>query len=102
MRSRKGGRSMVEGLAEKVALVTGAGSGMGRATALAFARAGARVVIADLAAEAGEETARLIRDAGGAASPIPTDVSRADQVEAMVRHAVETYGRLDCAFNNAG
>jgi NAD(P)-dependent dehydrogenase (short-subunit alcohol dehydrogenase family) len=86
---------------DKVVLVTGAGGGIGRGTALAFARAGARVVVADIAA-AGEETAALVRAAGGQAVFIRTDVTRADQVQAMVAQTVATYGRLDCAFNNAG
>lgn len=87
---------------DKVVLVTGAGGGIGRGTALAFARAGARVVVADIAAAAGEETAALVEAAGGQAVFIRTDVTRADQVQAMVAQAVATYGRLDCAFNNAG
>lgn len=86
----------------KVALVTGGSSGIGRATALAFARAGAKVVVSDVAVQGGEETARLIREAGGDAVFIRTDVSQPDEVEALIRQAVETYGRLDCAFNNAG
>ena len=87
---------------DKVALVTGGGGGIGRATALAFARAGARVVVADIAADAGQETVALVRAAGGEASFIRTDVTQADQVQAMVAHTVAAYGRLDCAFNNAG
>ena len=87
---------------DKVALVTGGSSGIGRAAALAFAREGARVVVADVLVEGGEETVRLVRQAGGQATFVRTDVSRAADVEAMVRHTVETYGRLDIAFNNAG
>lgn len=87
---------------DKVVLVTGGGGGIGRGAALAFARAGARVVVADIAADAGRETAGLVQAAGGQAVFIRTDVTRADQVAAMVAHAVATYGRLDCAFNNAG
>lgn len=87
---------------DKVVLVTGGGGGIGRGAALAFARAGAKVVVADIAAAAGEETAALVLAAGGQATFVRTDVTRADQVQAMVAQAVATYGRLDCAFNNAG
>jgi NAD(P)-dependent dehydrogenase (short-subunit alcohol dehydrogenase family) len=87
---------------KKVALVTGGGSGIGRATALAFAREGAQVVIGDSNVQRGEETVSMISDAGGTASFKRTDVLVAAEVEAMVDHAVTTYGRLDMAFNNAG
>jgi NAD(P)-dependent dehydrogenase (short-subunit alcohol dehydrogenase family) len=86
----------------KVALVTGGGSGIGRATALAFAREGAQVVIGNRNVKRGEETISMIRDAGGTASFQRTDVMGAADVEALVDHAVTTYGRLDMAFNNAG
>ena len=86
----------------KVALVTGGGSGIGRATALAFAREGAQVVIGNRNAQRGEETVSMIRDAGGTASFKRTDVLVASDIEALVDHAVKTYGRLDIAFNNAG
>ena len=87
---------------DKVALVTGGGSGIGRATALTFAREGARVVVADVVAEAGQETVRLIAEAGGEARFVAADVSRATEVEALVAGCIEAYGRLDCAHNNAG
>jgi NAD(P)-dependent dehydrogenase (short-subunit alcohol dehydrogenase family) len=86
----------------KVALVTGGSSGIGRATALAFAREGAKVVIADVAIEGCHDTATQIREAGGDALCVETDVSKADQVKALIDEIVETYGRLDYAFNNAG
>ena len=86
----------------KVAIVTGASAGIGRATALAFAREGARVVVADVQPGAGEETVRLIADAGGEAAFVRADVSRATDSEAIVHRAVEVFGRLDYAFNNAG
>jgi NAD(P)-dependent dehydrogenase (short-subunit alcohol dehydrogenase family) len=86
----------------KAALVTGGGSGIGRATALKLAQEGARVMIADYVQESGERTVKMIKDAGGNASFFSADVSMAKQIEAMVAKAVETYGRLDCAFNNAG
>lgn len=85
----------------KVALVTGAGSGLGRACANLFAREGARVVVADIRPEGGEETVALIKAAGGEATFVAADVSKSDQVQAMVRAAVDTYGGLDCAVNNA-
>jgi NAD(P)-dependent dehydrogenase (short-subunit alcohol dehydrogenase family) len=87
---------------DKVALVTGGSSGIGRATALAFARAGASVVVADVAEDGGEETVELIKETGGVADFVRTDVSKAADVAALIRAAVSTYGRLDYAFNNAG
>jgi NAD(P)-dependent dehydrogenase (short-subunit alcohol dehydrogenase family) len=86
----------------KVALVTGGSSGIGRATALALAREGARIAIGNRRIPEGEETARMIREAGGEALLVRTDVTRATEVEALAAKTVETYGRLDCAFNNAG
>jgi len=86
----------------KVALVTGGGSGIGRATAMAFAREGAQVVIGNRNVERGEETVSIIREAGGTASFKRTDVMVAAEVEALVEDAVKTCGRLDIAFNNAG
>src|SRR2546421_10871787 len=86
-------------LADKVALITGAGTGIGRATAVLFAREGARVAIAEIDAAAGEETAHL---AGGGAIAIPTDVTEPDSVERAIKTAVDHFGRLDVLHNNAG
>ncbi len=86
----------------KVALVTGASSGIGRASAIAFASAGAKVVVASRRLAESEETVRLIKETGGEAIFVKTDVSNAAEVEALVNKTVKTYGRLDCACNNAG
>jgi NAD(P)-dependent dehydrogenase (short-subunit alcohol dehydrogenase family) len=93
---------MAELLKDKVALVTGAGSGIGRASALTFARAGARVVVVDVVIAGGEETVRLIKAAGGEAIFVKADMAKAVEVEAMVNTTVAAFGRLDCAHNNAG
>jgi len=87
---------------DKVAIVTGGSAGIGRATALAFARNGRKVAVADIDEEAGQETVQLIQDEGHEAFFIKTDVAKSDQVKRMVEKTVEKYGRLDCAFNNAG
>jgi len=89
-------------LEDKNAIITGSGSGVGRATALRFAEEGARVVCADVNLEGAKETVRQIDAAGGAAVPIGTDVSKEDDVVAMVAAAVEQFGRLDIIFNNVG
>jgi NAD(P)-dependent dehydrogenase (short-subunit alcohol dehydrogenase family) len=88
--------------AGKVAFVTGAAGGIGRATALAFAREGAQVVVADADEKANAETAQLIEEAGGQVAAIRCDVTNADDVQAAVGLALERFGGLDVAFNNAG
>ena len=88
--------------AGKVAFVTGAASGIGRAAALAFAREGAAVVAADVSEPGNQETARRIEGLGGRALAVRCDVARAEEVKAALAKAVETFGRLDLAFNNAG
>ena len=93
---------MEETFKNKVALVTGGSSGIGRATALALAQRGARVVVADVSVEGGEETVSLIQNTGGEALFIQTDVTQASEIEHLISKTVETYGQLDCAFNNAG
>jgi NAD(P)-dependent dehydrogenase (short-subunit alcohol dehydrogenase family) len=86
----------------KVVLVTGGASGIGRATALTFAREGAKLIIADMNEEGGHQTVHMITENGGEAIFVRTDVSQAVEVQALISKAVETYGRLDCAHNNAG
>jgi len=88
-------------LTDKVALITGAGGGQGRAAALLFAQEGAKVIVTDIKVEGGEETVRLVRAAGGQAMFRAADVSQAAQVEAAVRFAVDTYGSLNILYNNA-
>ncbi len=86
----------------KVAMVTGSGAGIGRATALKFAEEGAKVVVSDVNQSGGEETVSLITDAGGEAVFVKCDVSNPEAVNALVAETVSTFGRLDCACNNAG
>jgi NAD(P)-dependent dehydrogenase (short-subunit alcohol dehydrogenase family) len=88
-------------LEDKVGLITGAAQGLGRATALLAAREGSRLIVADIQEDKGEETAELVRSAGGDARFVRTDVTDAAQVEVMVAAAVDTWGRLDWACNNA-
>ena len=89
-------------LADKVTIITGAGGGMGRVAAQMFATEGAKIVVAEYGEAAGKETVDLIRAGGGEASFVKVDVSKEADAKAMVDHAVATYGRLDCLYNNAG
>jgi NAD(P)-dependent dehydrogenase (short-subunit alcohol dehydrogenase family) len=89
-------------LESKVTVITGAGSGIGRACALAFAGEGARVVVSDIAVQSGNETVNRIEQAGGEATFISCDVAQPQEIEALIHNTVETYGKLDCAVNNAG
>jgi NAD(P)-dependent dehydrogenase (short-subunit alcohol dehydrogenase family) len=93
---------MAAELEGKVGLVTGGTSGIGRDTAVLFAKAGAKVVVAGRREQAGQETVELIRAAGGDGVFVKTDVSKASEVENLVRNVVERFGRLDISFNNAG
>jgi NAD(P)-dependent dehydrogenase (short-subunit alcohol dehydrogenase family) len=93
---------MAEKMDGKVALVTGGGSGIGKATALAFAKAGAKVVVCDIDVNSGELTVQDIEAAGGHGIFIKADASKSQDVQAMIEKTVEAYGQLDCAFNNAG
>ena len=86
----------------KTALVTGAAGGIGRATAVAFAEKGAGVVVSDIAVEGGEETVQIIKEMGGEAFFVKSDVSKSSEIEALIKTVVDRYGRLDVAVNNAG
>lgn len=88
-------------LEDKVVIVTGSAMGMGKETALLFAEEGAKVIVADFNQEGGEAVVKEITEKGGTASFFKVDISNASQVEAMVKFAADTYGRLDCAVNNA-
>ena len=89
-------------LQDKVIIVTGGGSGIGRVSALGFTREGAKVVIADIDVNGAEETVEIIKEAGGKATYLKVDVSSSRDVEELVKTCVKENGRLDCAFNNAG
>ena len=89
-------------LADKVTIITGAGGGMGRVASQIFAKEGARVVVAEFSEAAGQETVRLVQEAGGQASFVKADVSTEADAKAMIDHALAAYGRVDCLYNNAG
>jgi NAD(P)-dependent dehydrogenase (short-subunit alcohol dehydrogenase family) len=91
-----------EDFTDKVAFVTGAASGIGRTTAVAFARAGADVAVADIIEEGVQETAQMIEEAGGQATAVRCDVTQAEDVQAALDETIQTFGGLDFAFNNAG
>src|SRR4051794_30063997 len=94
--------SQAQALSGQVALITGAGSGIGQATARLFANQGAKVVVVDIVQPQGEETVNLIRQDGGEAVFVKADVTRPADAEAMIQTALDKYGRLDILFNNAG
>lgn len=89
-------------LVDKVAIVTGAGSGIGRATANIFAKEGAKVIVADIKPSSGRETVEEISKNGGTAVQVVVDVSRASQVRRMIKTCITNFGKLDVLFNNAG
>jgi len=89
-------------LNEKVALITGAGSGIGRATARVFAREGSKLVLTDVVEAGGQETLKMVKEAGAEAIFVKADVSKSGDVDNMLAQTLQTFGRLDCAFNNAG
>jgi NAD(P)-dependent dehydrogenase (short-subunit alcohol dehydrogenase family) len=89
-------------LQDKVALITGSAGGMGKAAAELFAREGASIIVSDILADEGEETAQGIRDAGGKAIFVKADVSKEDEVEHMVARSIDAFGRIDVLYNNAG
>src|SRR5205807_2872479 len=93
---------MKNDLQGKVAIITGGTSGIGRDAAILFAEAGAKVVVAGRREAEGNETVALVKKAGGDAIFVKTDVSKSADVQALVRKTVEKFGRMDCAFNNAG
>jgi NAD(P)-dependent dehydrogenase (short-subunit alcohol dehydrogenase family) len=99
---RNGGLVVTRDLEDKVAIITGGTSGIGRETAVLFAQAGAKVVVAGRREREGEETVQMVRKAGGEGIFVKTDVARSADVQALVNKTVEKYGRLDTAFNNAG
>src|SRR5690348_15319417 len=89
-------------LANKVAIITGAASGMGKVAAELFAQEGASIIVADIMSKEGEETVRNIREAGGKAIFVKTNVANEDEVKHMVSIAIDTFGRVDILYNNAG
>jgi len=89
-------------LNEKVALITGAGSGIGRATARVFAREGSKLALTDVVEAGGQETLKMVKEAGAEAIFVKADVSKSGDVDNMLAQTLQTFGRLDCAFNNAG
>src|SRR5947199_10688049 len=89
-------------LENKVAVITGAGAGLGREASLLFAREGASIVATDVEGARAEETAQLIREAGGSALAQKTDVTKEDEVQGAVQAAVDEFGKLDVLYNNAG
>lgn len=93
---------MTKQLVGKVALVTGGGSGIGRASVLAFVTRGANVIVGDVDVEGGQETVRMVHESGGEAIFVHVDVAQPVEVEALINQAIATYGRLDYAHNNAG
>src|SRR5260370_17497306 len=100
-RAERGTTGMTR-LQDKVAFITGAGSGIGRTASVLFASEGANVVVADINAETGEATAEQARKAGGKAVAFHTDVTEPESLQASIRKTVERFGRLDVLYNNAG